>query len=193
MCRRPSGERVGLSFLIPRTREDLETRRVDDAELGARHLRHDGPLARFHERDLCRLGRRRGVFRAGQARIRRQHAPLLRIHPRKRPDPDPFADQPAAQPHRLRRVQPAGGDGAAGGARDRCRDHRARRADSRHPRAARRRDRGLFAAHGPPHREPQPVRAELRHPVRYAGAQIPVPRQLRPRPLAFRPPARLAL
>ena len=54
-----SGDRVGLSFIIPRTREDLERRRVDDAELGARHLRHDGPLARFHERHLRRLGRGR--------------------------------------------------------------------------------------------------------------------------------------
>ena len=52
---------------------------------------------------------------------------------------------------------------------------------------------GLFAAHGPPYRKPQPVRAELCDPVRRAGTQIPVPRQLRSRALAFRPPARLAL
>ena len=66
------------------------------------------------------------------------------------------------------RVQPAGGDGAAGRARDRCRDRRARRADPRDPGAARRRDRGLFAAHGAAHRKPQPVRAELCHPMRHA-------------------------
>jgi len=48
-----TGEPVGRSFDMP-----LE----DDAELGARDLRHDGPLARFHERDLRRLGRGRGFL-----------------------------------------------------------------------------------------------------------------------------------
>src|SRR5262249_19247597 len=38
-----------------------------------------------------------------------------------------------------------------------------------------------------------PVRAELRHPVRDAGAQVPVPGELRPGSLALRAPARLAL
>ena len=47
--------------------------------------------------------------------------------------------------------------------------------------AAGRRDRGLFAAPGPPQRRPQPVRDEFLDPVRHAGPQIPVPRQLRPR------------
>ena len=51
-----TGDRVGLSFLIPRTREDLERRASHDAELGARDLRHDGPVARFHECHLRRLG-----------------------------------------------------------------------------------------------------------------------------------------
>ena len=124
--------------------------------------------------------------------IRREHAALLRIHPRKRPDADPFADQSAAQPHRLRHLQPAGGDGTAGHAGDRCRHRRARRADARDIGAAGRRDRGLFAAHGAAHREPQPVRAQLCDPVRHAGAQIPVPRELRPGPVAFRSPAGLA-
>ena len=84
------------------------TAQRDDAGLGADHLRHDGAVAGFHERDLRRLGRGRGVLRPGPAGIRREHRALLRIHPRKRPDPDPRADQSAAQPHRLRRLQPPG-------------------------------------------------------------------------------------
>ena len=51
-----SGERVGLSFIIPRTRERAGAAARDDAALGAGDLRHDGPLARLHERHLRRLG-----------------------------------------------------------------------------------------------------------------------------------------
>ena len=40
---------------------------------------------------------------------------------------------------------------------------------------------------------PQPVRHELRHPLRHARPALPVPRQLRSRAIAFRPSARLAL
>src|SRR2546425_1225856 len=39
----------------------------------------------------------------------------------------------------------------------------------------------------------QPVRPQLRHPLRDAGAQVSVPRELRSRPLAIRPSARLTL
>ncbi len=165
----------------------------DDAELGALDLRHDGPLARFHERDVRRLGRGRRLLRREAARIRRQHAALCRIHPRKRRDADPCADQSAAQPQRLGHVQPRGRHRPRSQARDRCRDHRARRAHPGDPGAARRRDRGLFAAPGAPQRGPQPVRDEFLDPLRHQGPQIPVPRQLRSRPLAFRPSVGLAL
>ena len=57
---------------------------------------------------------------------------LLRIHPRERHRPDPLADQPAAQPQRVRHVQPAGRHRAAGDARDRRRHRRARRARAGH-------------------------------------------------------------
>ena len=56
-----------------------------------------------------------------------------------------------------------------------------------------RRDRGLFAAPRPPQRGAQPVRGQFLDPVLDPGAQIPVPRQLRSGPLAFRPSAGLAL
>jgi 4-hydroxyphenylacetate 3-monooxygenase len=65
-----TGDRVGLSFIIPRTREDLEKRRV---------------MMLNWARTTC------GLI--------------------ERPDPDPLADQPAAQPHRLRRLQSRRGDG----------------------------------------------------------------------------------
>ena len=89
-----------------------------DAELGALDLRHDGALARLHERDVRRLGRRRRLLRRAAARVRREHAALLRVHPRERPGADALADQPAAQPQRLRHVQAGGRHRAAGDARD---------------------------------------------------------------------------
>ncbi len=97
------------------------------------------------------------------------------------------------QPHRVGRAQPRGGHRAARGARDRRRRDRARRARAGHAGADRRRDRGLLAAPGPDGPAPQPLRAELRDPLRHAGAQVPVPRELRPRAQPLRPSAGLAL
>ena len=71
-------------------------------------------------------------------------------------------------------------------------ERRHRRARRPHPRdagAAVGRDRGLFAAPRAPQRRPQPVRGQFRDPLRHAGAQVSVPRQLRSRALAFRPSA----
>ena len=115
-----TGDRVGLSFIIPRTREELEAAPRDDAELGAHHLRHDGPLARLHERHARRLGAPPPITSRGSGRpeFAREHPPLLRVHPRERHRPDPLADQPAAQPQRLRHIQPAGRHRAARDPRD---------------------------------------------------------------------------
>ncbi len=185
-----SGERVGLSFLIPRTREDLETRRV---------------MMLNWARTTCGMMGRSPDFMnvtysawAGAAEFFAQGKPEYGDNMRRYYEY--IRENDLTLTHSLINLQRSRtvsgvfnlqeGTALAGGARDRCRDRRARRADSRDPGAARRRDRGLFAAHGPAHREPQPVRAELRHPMRDQGAQIPVPRQLRPWPLAFRPPAR---
>ena len=47
-------------------------------------------------------------FRRESARVRRQRSPISRVHPRARRHPDALADQPAAQPQRVRPVQPRG-------------------------------------------------------------------------------------
>src|SRR5262249_35501007 len=72
------------------------------------------------------------------------------------------------------------------------RHRRGRRPHPGDPGPARRRDRRLLATHGAPCRDAQPVRGQLCDPVRHAGCQVSVPRELRPRALAFRPPSRLA-
>ena len=51
-----TGEPVGLSFIIPRTVQDLE-RRHHDGPLGAGHVRHDGPESGLHERERGVYGR----------------------------------------------------------------------------------------------------------------------------------------
>src|SRR5437764_215012 len=62
-----------------------------------------------------------------------------------------------------------------------------------HARAAGRRDRRVLTPSGPSYRAPQPVRPQLRDPVRDAGPPLPLSRELRPGALALRPPAGLAL
>ena len=52
-----SGEPVGLSFIIPRTRAELEQRRVMMLHWARRSCRHDGPFTRLYERHLRGLGR----------------------------------------------------------------------------------------------------------------------------------------
>ena len=154
-----TGDPVGLSFIIPHARGTGSAPR-DDAELGAHHLRHDGPLARLHERDVRRLGRRGRLFRRrGKPEFGDNMRRYYEYIARERPGADPFADQPAAQPQRHRHVQPAGRHRAAGGEGDRRRPGGARRARAGDARADLRRDRGLFAAARPAHRGPQSVRA----------------------------------
>ena len=110
-------------------------------------------------------------FAQGRPAVRRQHAALLRAHPRERPDADPLADQPAAQPRRspacsisrraprctwCARRTPASSCGARA-----CWRRWGRSADEiavYSPRLARHT------------RGPQPVRPQLRHPLRHAGA-----------------------
>ena len=111
-------------------------------------------------------------FAQRPARIRRQHAALLRIHPRKRPDPDPLADQSAAQPHRLGRLQPARKARHCRWCARPTPGSSCGRADPGHTGAARpTRSPSTRRAWGSTPR-PQPVRAQLRDPVRHAGLKF---------------------
>ena len=65
-----SGERVGLSFIMPQHPGGAGAAPRHDAALGPRHLRDDGPLAGLHERHLRRLGRRRRLLRPGRRAVR---------------------------------------------------------------------------------------------------------------------------
>ena len=110
-----TGDRVGLSFIIPRTREDLERRRVMMLNWARATCGMMGRSPDFMNVTFAAWAGAADYFAQGPAGVRREHAALLRLHPRERPGADPLADQPAAQPHRLRHVQPAGGHRAAGG------------------------------------------------------------------------------
>ena len=108
-------------------------------------------------------------------------------------DADPRADQPAAQPQRLGRLQSGGRHRPARGARDRAGMSCAARACWRRWRPSPTRSRSTrraSAADGSAH---SPFALNFAIPCGTPGLQVPLPRELRPGPLAFRPSARLAL
>ena len=94
-----SGEPVGLSFIIPRTREDLERRSAMMLNWARATCGMMGRSPDFMNVTYAAWAGAAEFFAQGPPGIRREHGAVLRIHPRKRPDPDPFADQSAAQPH----------------------------------------------------------------------------------------------
>ena len=155
-----TGDRVGLSFINPRTREELEARRVMMLNWARTTCGMMGRSPDFMNVTLRRLGRRRGLLRrSGRPEFGAEHPALLRVHPRERHRPDPLADQPAAQPQCLRHVQPRRKAPRCEAISETSRRHRgARRARPGDARPDLRRDRGLFAAARPAHRGPQPVR-----------------------------------
>ena len=71
-----TGEPVGLSFLIPKTMDDLVRRREMMTPLGMGQLRDDGALSRLYELHLFCLGRVGGILRLGPSRIQAEHAQL---------------------------------------------------------------------------------------------------------------------
>ena len=77
--------------------------------------------------------------------------------------------------------------------RERQRHRDPRRAHARDDRPVRGRDprHAVDGAQG--HRRRRAVLVRLRHPVRHAGAPLPLPRELRPRAQPLRPPARVAV
>ena len=189
-----TGDRVGLVVHHPAHPRGTGGARRDDAELGAHDLRHDGALARLHERarspawaaaaDYFARGRpefgdniRRYYEYIRENDIVLTHS-LINLQ-RSRNVSGMFNLQEGTA---LRVVRETSAGLVVRGAR-------------------------VLATLGPladeiavysprlgaAHRRPQPVRRRLRHSLRHAGAALPVPRQLRPRTIAFRPSARLAL
>ena len=98
MSRRRSGERVGLSFIIPRTRDDLERRSAMMLNWARTTCGMMGRSPDFMNVTYAAWAGASEFFAQGGPEFGENMRPLLRVHPRKRPDPDPFADQPAAQP-----------------------------------------------------------------------------------------------
>ena len=58
-----TGDPVGLSFLIPKTIDDLVRRRGNDVQVGLGQLWNDGPVPRLHELHLHGVGRVGELFR----------------------------------------------------------------------------------------------------------------------------------
>jgi hypothetical protein len=124
-----SGERVGLSFIEPRSVEDLIRRRDmvkiwADATCG---MFGRSPDYILHEHIHHRLrvdGRR---IRQERQELRREHPRLSQVYPRERHLHDPHLDQPAGRPLAAGRAagQGFGGEDRQG---DRCRDRHSRRA-----------------------------------------------------------------
>ena len=191
-----TGDRVGLSFIIPRTREDLEKRRAMMLNWARTTCGMMGRSPDFMNVTYAAWAGAADYF-AGGEHGRPEFAENMRRYYEYIRENDLTLTHSLINLQRSRTVSGifnlAGRDGTGGHPRDRCRHCRARRADPRDIGAARRRDRRLLAAHGAARRNPQPVRGQLCDPVRHAGPQIPVPREFRSGPVAFRPPARLAL
>ena len=113
-----TGDRLGLSFIIPRTREDLENRRVMMLNWARTTCGMMGRSPDFMNVHFAAWAGAADYFGSGQAGIWREHAAVSRLYRRERPGADPFADQSATQPHRLRHVQSGGRHRVAGGEGD---------------------------------------------------------------------------
>ena len=64
-----TGDPVGLSFLIPKTIDDLVRRREMMSRWGLGQLWNDGPVPRLHELHLHGVGRVGELFCPGPARV----------------------------------------------------------------------------------------------------------------------------
>ncbi len=116
-----SGEPVGLSFIEPRSVDDLVRRRGMVKIWMDRDLRHVRPQPRFPQCDADRARRRRAGIRPHRQALRRQHPQLSRLRARARPLHDAYPPQPAGRPLAPRRA-PGEGSRRQDRPRDRCRD-----------------------------------------------------------------------
>ena len=99
-----TGDPVGLSFIQPRTHEELVARRVMMLNWARSTCGMMGRSPDFMNVTFAAWGAAADYWGRGKAGVRHQHAALLRVHPRERPGADPLADQPATQPQRHRAV-----------------------------------------------------------------------------------------
>ena len=188
-----TGDPVATSFLIPRTREDLDKRGqacklTADASFGML-----GRTGDYLNSALMALASARRVVRPDRRRVRRQHHQVLRAGPRAGPALHPHPHPPAGQPRAAR--QPAGRRRPHGAhrRRGRQRHRRARRADARHHRPVRRRAAGLPLDRAARHAGGQALLVRVRDPDRREGPAVHRPGAVRLRPQPLRPPARLPL
>ena len=188
-----SGERVGTSFMVPRTPADLVQRRRAMKLWADRSLGTLGRTGDYLNSCLMALSEAGPWFAQADpafgenARRYYEHVrenDLLTTHTLITPQAQPRPGRRAAARRRARRAHRLAG-------RQRRRDPR--RAHARHDRADRRRAHrdALDGAQG--QRGGRAVLLRVRDPVRHEGAALHLPRVVRLRRVALRPPARLAL
>ena len=125
-----TGERVGLSFIVPTTKDDLARRSAMNKVWADATLGFMGRTPDYLNVNVMAAGMAADYFSQKRPPVRPQHGRLLRSRPRARPGPDARAHQPAGRPieaasrarrsvHRARRRP-----------RDQRRDHRPWRADA---------------------------------------------------------------
>ena len=187
-----SGDPVGMSFIVPEYARGPRAPLGDAPGVGQRPPRVHGPHARLpqRERDGGRHGGR--LLLAERPAVRPQHGQLLRARPRARPGAHARAHQPAGRPVQARLRARRSVHRARRRARDERWHHRPRGAHAGDA-ADLRRDPDLPVDGAAARRRHEPLRDVVRRPERHARTHVPVSRAARPRSLARRPPARLAL
>ncbi len=172
-----TGDRVGFSFIIPRTREDLEKRRVMMLNWARTTCGMMGRSPDFMNVTYAAWAGAADYFTQGLGRpefaenMRRYH--------------EYIRENDLTLTHSLINLQRSRTVSGVFNLEEGTALQVMRETDAGIVvRGAR-----ILATLGPA----QPVCRQLCDPVRHAGAQVPVSRELRSRALAFRPPARLAL
>ena len=181
-----SGDPVGRSFDNPKTREALEARSRMMLNWARATCGMMGRSPDFMNVTFAAWGAAADYF--GEKRPEfgdnmRRYVEYIREND---VTPDPCADQSAAQPQCLGHVQPRGRHRARGQERNRAGIvvHGARILATLGPLSD---EIAVYSPRLARHSErPLAVRDELLDRLRHPGAQVPLPRQLRPRPLAFR-------
>ena len=188
-----TGERVGLSFIVPTTKEDLERRSAMNKVWADATLGFMGRTPDYLNVNVMAAGMAGDYFSQMRPPLRSQRARLLPPRPRARPGADARAHQPAGRPIEVGESELDDPFIALGVVRE--------TSDGIIVRGAR------MLATLPISDEIlifpstvlkggddlKPLRARVRDPERHARALVPVPRAARRRTQPRRPPARLAV